>query len=120
MGDATVYDNTAENLESLGLFDTPARVLGEDPQLSKYVVHNTRTGCLIFTNERPLLNVPITDTHAREKCKVGQGHDCCRYLTMSSGGWSCEKFGDFRRLLDQRVVDEEIVARGDNCEGRQP
>jgi hypothetical protein len=29
--------------------------------------------------------------HVREVCKVGQGHDCCRYLAASAAGWQCMK-----------------------------
>lgn len=50
-------------------------------------------------------------------CKIGQGANCCRYLTMSANGWCCEKNTDLRALLDRRVAEETITARGDNCEG---
>lgn len=57
------------------------------------------------------------DTWVRSVCKVGQGHACCRYLTMAPDGWSCEKLTATGRYLDSRVAAETIVARGDNCDG---
>lgn len=69
-------------------------------------------------------------------CKIGQGHKCCRYLTMDTQGWDCVKLTPqriqtlldvmegvpatmtARQLLDARVANETMVARGDNCEGR--
>jgi hypothetical protein len=58
-----------------------------------------------------------TTEEAKTLCKMGQGHDCCRYLTMGGGGWSCEKHSSLRGMLDRRVETETIVARGDNCDG---
>ena len=51
-------------------------------------------------------------------CKIGQGHDCCRYLTMGPEGFCCEKKGSLKKLLDERVELKTINARGDNCEGK--
>jgi hypothetical protein len=56
--------------------------------------------------------------HIKDVCKIGQGHDCCRYLTMGPGGWDCEKHSMLKLVLDHRVITETIVARGDNCEGK--
>jgi len=51
-------------------------------------------------------------------CKKGQGHDCCRSLKFGSGGFCCSKnVMPIKRLLDMRVADKDITARGDNCEG---
>lgn len=53
-------------------------------------------------------------------CKIGQGEACCRYLTMSPNGWSCEKLEpSARRMLDHRVMAGTMTARGDNCEGKK-
>lgn len=62
----------------------------------------------------------LTDDHAKTVCKIGQGNDCCRYLTMSGMGWGCEKGTALKFLLDARVATQSINARGDNCEGVQP
>jgi len=58
-----------------------------------------------------------TDEWTKAVCKTGQGELTCRYLTMGPNGWSCEKFGSLREHLDRRVANEEMNARGDNCEG---
>jgi hypothetical protein len=63
-------------------------------------------------------NEPPTDEWTKTVCKIGQGHDCCRYLTMSPDGWSCEKHGTLARLLDRRAAAGEMVARSDNCPGK--
>lgn len=51
-------------------------------------------------------------------CKIGQIHDCCRYLVMGTKGFECMKNTSMSTLLDKRVETETIVARGDNCEGK--
>lgn len=51
-------------------------------------------------------------------CKIGQGHDCCRYLVMGTGGFECAKLTEMKGLLDKRVNDHTITARGDNCDGK--
>lgn len=56
--------------------------------------------------------------YVKNICKVGQGRDCCRYLTMHPDGWSCEKNGTLRKYLDHRVNAEAMTARGDNCQGK--
>ena len=55
--------------------------------------------------------------YVKAVCKIGQGHACCRYLTMGAGGWSCEKRSSLKAALDARVLAETMTARGDNCEG---
>lgn len=62
-------------------------------------------------------NFPDTE-YAKLICKIGQGYDCCRYLTMSPEGWSCEKNGRLKKYLDHRVITKTITARGDNCPGK--
>lgn len=50
-------------------------------------------------------------------CRIGQGHDCCRYILCGAGGFHCGKHGSLRAHLDDRVARETINARGDNCPG---
>ena len=58
-------------------------------------------------------NKMVTDT-----CKIGQGHDCCRYLVVGRRGFECAKHSICAAAtLDFRVEMETITARGDNCEG---
>lgn len=65
----------------------------------------------------PITQEKITDEHAKSACKPAT-LECCRYLTMGPNGWSCEKLGSFRSLLDERVKAGTMRAIGDNCEGR--
>lgn len=58
-----------------------------------------------------------TDEYVKTVCAIGQGELCCRYLTMSPQGWSCEKHGSLQRTLDIRAENKTMVARGDNCDG---
>ena len=59
----------------------------------------------------------ISEIHLKQVCKIGQGNECCRYLTISSKGFECDKHTDIRELLDTRVNDGPMAAQGDNCEG---
>jgi len=61
---------------------------------------------------------PPDDFCVTDVCKVGQGVLCCRYLTMSPSGWSCEKLTDMGRTIDRKVTAGEFTAKGDNCLGR--
>lgn len=58
----------------------------------------------------------VDDEHTMKVCKIGQGAACCRYLTMSPSGWSCEKLSMAGTVIDRRV--EKMTAQADNCEGR--
>lgn len=59
----------------------------------------------------------FTDAYRSETCRIGQGHACCRYLTIGAAGWGCEKITSLKRLLDIKVAAGEMTARGDNCDG---
>ena len=56
--------------------------------------------------------------HTKTVCKIGQGHACCRYLTMAPDGYSCEKHAPLKKYLDFRVATNGMVAQGDNCPGK--
>lgn len=56
--------------------------------------------------------------YAKTVCKIGMGEECCRYLTMASTGWSCEKHSDLKNYIDFRVRTNQMVSHGDNCEGK--
>lgn len=56
----------------------------------------------------------------KEVCKIGQGHECCRYIGMGGSGFCCMKLiSSAKEQLDHRVKLETIIARGDNCEGEK-
>ncbi len=59
--------------------------------------------------------------HVGKVCRIGQGHECCRYLMMGTKGFECAKVAEIgvKALLDQRVAEETMTARGDNCDGKE-
>lgn len=59
----------------------------------------------------------IPDDHVYNVCKIGQGADCCAYLTMS-GDFECAKTNPtIRGVIESRLAAGELTARGDNCRG---
>jgi hypothetical protein len=61
----------------------------------------------------------IDDAHLRAHCKPGAGAACCRYLAMGASGWGCAKLEPaMAAFIDRRVALGTMIARGDNCEGR--
>ena len=61
----------------------------------------------------------ITQEYLKETCKMGQGNDCCRYIIVHpEDGFVCGKEEpDIKSVLDERVDNLSMTARGDNCEG---
>lgn len=59
----------------------------------------------------------IDDNQRTNVCKIGQGKDCCRYLTVGGNGFECEKLSPLKFILDLRVKMSNMVAQGDNCNG---
>ena len=52
---------------------------------------------------------------AKEMCKIGQGADCCRYLTGGQTGLECAKLTGLRAVIDARAAT--MTAQSDNCPG---
>ena len=61
----------------------------------------------------------LSDQHLKEVCKIGQGNDCCRYLTVGVEGFSCSRHSSLKLYLDARAQSETMVAQGDNCDGQE-
>jgi len=59
----------------------------------------------------------IHKEHVVNVCKLGCGEEVCAYLALTGDGWACLKVTSMRGLIDQRVRDGEMVAKGNNCEG---
>lgn len=62
----------------------------------------------------------LTTDQAKEICKVGQGEDCCIYLTMGESGWDCAKSDPFlKEHLYQKWLAGTTNAKGvgdaDDC-----
>jgi len=48
-------------------------------------------------------------------CKPGHKEKTCRYLLVGLSGWECGKTNEkMKKILDGK---DDMVARGDNCEG---
>jgi hypothetical protein len=63
----------------------------------------------------------IERDHVDSICKPGLGEFTCRYLVMAAGGMACAKhIPAFSEILDRRVAEYSIKARGDNCRGILP
>jgi hypothetical protein len=61
----------------------------------------------------------MTEEKIKTVCRPGNGESTCRYLAFCYG-FQCMKLKPgWKEMLDKRVADETIVARGDNCEGEQ-
>lgn len=55
--------------------------------------------------------------YVTETCRVGQGAECCAFLT-NTGEWACAK--DEPRMagiIESRLARGELTAQGDNCPG---
>ena len=57
----------------------------------------------------------ISDEHVKEICKIGQGKDCCKFITMGVGGFECAKGTEFESIILARGTS--MSAQGDNCKG---
>ena len=60
------------------------------------------------------------DQHRRAVCKIGRGVDSCRYLTLGTAGWDCERNTAMGLILDHKAESGEMIAQGKNCEGVRP
>lgn len=58
----------------------------------------------------------LTDDEIHNICKIGQGKDCCIFMSAGSKGFMCEKFGFFgRTLLDRYSKGDMNAGRVGNC-----
>jgi len=57
--------------------------------------------------------------HIKNVCKIGQGKECCRYLTMGPDGWNCERNNPgMKNAIDKRVESGSFTAQEINCDGK--
>lgn len=59
---------------------------------------------------------PLTYDDAHGRCKMGRGTETCRYLGIGQT-YTCLKGSTFQTLIDERVANDQIGAKGDNCSG---
>lgn len=58
----------------------------------------------------------IPEGEERNRCKIGQGSECCIFVLFNSSGFECGKFGTFSRVLLERHVSSKMAAgRIGNC-----
>ena len=55
------------------------------------------------------------DGHLKSVCKIGQGAQCCRYLTGNPADFKCAKTNGMKAAIDARA--EKMKSKGDNCPG---
>ena len=59
----------------------------------------------------------MTPDHAKEMCKVGQGEECCAFLLMGADGFECAKGTFAEDVINLRLAEGTMNAKGDNCSG---
>ncbi len=59
----------------------------------------------------------ISPEWTKAVCKLGAGQACCRYLAVDHASFLCLKYSIHANLLNQRVKNKTMSARGDNCDG---
>jgi hypothetical protein len=59
----------------------------------------------------------IPKAHLSAICKIKKGELTCRYISLGIKGYVCMKKSPMKQTLDQKVIEQTIGARGDNCEG---
>jgi len=59
----------------------------------------------------------IEDKKVTEVCKLGQGEKVCRYLGFGQGHWQCLLGTPYQKVIDERVLQGEMKAKGINCAG---
>ena len=52
--------------------------------------------------------------HVKNTCRLGQGAECCKYLSVSESGFNCEKLTDLGRQIEMLTG---MTAKADNCDG---
>jgi hypothetical protein len=59
----------------------------------------------------------VSDTKAKQKCRIGQGALCCSFLSFSVDGWRCEFMvrGEIFDALFRRQTKREMNALAGPC-----
>jgi hypothetical protein len=58
----------------------------------------------------------VSEKHAKEICKFGQGSETCAFLAMSQG-YECTKGTNIEVIIRGRLAEGSMKAKGDNCAG---
>ena len=57
----------------------------------------------------------LTNSFAADTCKLGEGTDCCKYLTADINGLQCGKLNPKVKAWIDKTT--HMVAKSDNCNG---
>ena len=104
------YFGTPEYIKIYG----PCKIIIDYKNMELYILLGMETNKI---NMEKAIKNPLEIEYLKNTCKIGQGNSCCRYVVASSKGIECAKHTDLKTILDQRVANNQMVARGDNCEG---
>ena len=52
-----------------------------------------------------------------DKCKIKDGANACRYIMLYREGFICCKNTPMKDQLDNLVLDKQMIAKGNNCDG---
>jgi hypothetical protein len=52
-------------------------------------------------------------------CLMNNGDKTCRYIMMGEEGYVCVKNSKLQQFIDERVSEDKMIAKGDNCKGIQ-
>ena len=55
--------------------------------------------------------------YAKETCKIGHGEECCAFLVMGPKGFECAKGTSMHDIINVRLAEGTMNAKGDNCGG---
>lgn len=66
------------------------------------------------------MSAPATDrAFVKTICRMGQGHNCCRYLICDGLGFHCAKLSPALAIqINARVKAGSMTAQADNCAGK--
>lgn len=62
-------------------------------------------------------NRKIPKAHLNSVCKLYQKNSTCRYLSLTVQGFVCVKKSPMKKVLDNMVKENKMIAKSDNCEG---
>jgi len=52
-----------------------------------------------------------------QTCLMNNGDETCRYIMMGEEGYICVKNSKLQQFIDERVFEDKMIAKGNNCEG---
>ena len=59
----------------------------------------------------------ISSDHLENVCKIHHKEKTCRFISLTPGGFYCVKDTPVADTLTKKVINKEMIAQGDNCEG---